>query len=95
MITPKILLQNAERYPSEPAFSLKNKNKEWKTDNWSDFRDYAFQIAKSLIKFGINTNDKISIYSYNRKEWFGAYAATQMVGGVICRCLSYMFCRRS
>ena len=82
MITPKILLQNAEKYPSEAAFSLKNKNKEWKTDNWSDFRDYAFQIAKSLIKFGINTDDKISIYSYNRKEWFGAYAATQMVGGV-------------
>ena len=82
MITPKILLQNAEKYPSEPAFSLKNKNKDWKTDNWSDFRDYVFQIAKSLIKFGIKTDDKISIYSYNRKEWFGAYAATQMVGGV-------------
>ena len=82
MITSKQLLQNVKKYSSEPAFSFKNKNNEWETDNWEDFCNYVFVIAKSLISLGIDVNDKISIYSYNRKEWSGIYAATQMVRGV-------------
>jgi len=82
LITSKQLLKNAEKYSSEPAFSFKNTNNEWQTDSWEDFSNYVFLIAKSLIKLGVDANDKISIYSYNRKEWSGIYAATQMVRGV-------------
>ena len=82
MITPKLLLRNADKYSSEAAFSFKDANNQWQTDNWVEFRDHTFQIAKSIIALGINFDDKISIYSYNRKEWFGAYVASQMVGGV-------------
>ncbi len=82
MITSKQLLKNAEKYSSEPAFSFKNTNNEWQTDSWEDFSNYVFLIAKSLVKLGVDANNKISIYSYNRKEWSGIYAATQMVRGV-------------
>ena len=82
MITSKRLLQNAKEYASEPAFSIKDTNNEWQNDNWSELCDYVFSISKSLIKLGIDCNDKVSIYSYNRKEWTGVYAATQMVRGV-------------
>ena len=69
MITSKRLLQNAKEYPSEPAFSIKDTNNKWQNDNWSELCDYIFSISKSLIKLGIDYNDKVSIYSYNRKEW--------------------------
>ena len=82
MITSKKILQNAKEYPSELAFSIKDAKNEWQNDNWSELCDYIFSISKSLIKLGIDCNDKVSIYSYNRKEWTGAYAATQMVRGV-------------
>ena len=82
MITPKRLIKNAEEYPNEPAFSFKDKNGNWRTDTWLEFRDFVFQIAKSFIALGVESNDKVCIYSYNRKEWFGAYAATQMIRGV-------------
>ena len=42
MITSKQLLKNAEKYSSEPAFSFKNTNNEWQTDNWEDFSNYVF-----------------------------------------------------
>ena len=33
---------------------------------WEDFSNYVFSIAQALIKLGVDTNDKINIYSYNR-----------------------------
>jgi len=83
MITPKRLIKNAEEYSNEPAFSFKDENGDWHTDTWLEFRDFVFQIAKSLIALGVESNDKVCIYSYNRKEWFGSYAATQMIGAVV------------
>ena len=78
MNTPQILINNAKQYPNEPAISIKDANGEWKTDNWTEFFDYTMQISKSLISLGIGPNEKISIYSYNRKEWYGCYLASQM-----------------
>ena len=48
MITPKRFIKNAEDYPNEPAFSFKDKNGDWHTDTWLEFRDYVFQ---SVILF--------------------------------------------
>lgn len=82
MLTSNILLKNAEEYPNEPAISIKDFSNNWQTDNWSDLKNHVFKIAQSLIHLGINPNDKISIYSYNRKEWSYVYAATQMIRSV-------------
>ncbi len=78
MNTAQLLINNAKQYPNEPAMSIKDANGEWKTDNWSEFLDYTMEISKSLLSLGIGLNEKISIYSYNRKEWYGCYLAAQM-----------------
>ena len=82
MITSKRLIKNAQEFSSEIAFSIKDNDGKWENNTWSEFSEYVFSIGKSLIKLGIDFNDKISIYSYNRKEWTGIYAATQMIRGV-------------
>ena len=81
-ITPHYLLQNNEQYANEPALSFKDKNGELITDTWSDYYQFVMGISKSLIAYGFKPGDKGSIYSYNRKEWFGCYSALQMVNGV-------------
>ena len=80
--TPQLLINNANQYPDEPAISIKDVNGQWQTDSWADFFEYAMQISKSLLASGLQPNEKISIYSYNRKEWFGCYVATQMLNSV-------------
>ena len=82
MLTSNILLRNADKFPNEPALSIKDSNNNWQTDSWDDLKKHVFKISKSLIHLGINPNDKISIYSYNRKEWSYIYAATQIIRSV-------------
>ena len=76
--TPQILIDNKDNYPDEPALSVKQSS-EWNTMSWSEYYDFVIKISKSLIACGIEPGDKGSIYSYNRKEWFGCYSALQMV----------------
>ena len=76
--TPQILIENKNTYPDEPALSVKENN-EWVTMSWSEYYDFVLGISKSLIGCGLKPGDKGSIYSYNRKEWFGCYSALQMV----------------
>ena len=64
--TPEYLIDNARKYPNEPAISSKNANGEWDTATWSEFNDYTMGVAKALIAMGFEKNDKLSIYSYNR-----------------------------
>ena len=80
--TPQYLLENVSSFPNEPAFSVRNKQGQWETDSWNDFYHQVLEISKSLIAYGIEKNDKVSIYSYNRKEWNASYLATQFVNGV-------------
>ena len=78
MNTPQNLINNANKYPNEPALSVKNEKGQWQTDSWAEFFDFTMGISKSLLALGLQANDKISIYSYNRKEWYGCYLAAQM-----------------
>ena len=82
MNTPKYLIRNLENFSNESAISLKDKNGNWETQNWSQFSNYVISIAKSMISCGIQKNDKISILSYNRKEWYGIYVAAQYINAV-------------
>jgi len=82
MNTPKYLLQNVEKYPNEPALSIKDASGNWQTDTWNEFYYSVLSVSKSLIACGVSGNDKVSIYSYNRKEWNASYVATQLINGV-------------
>ena len=79
--TPQILINNKNDYPNEPALSIKIDNN-WKTMNWLEYYDFVVSVSKSLIACGFKPGDKGSIYSYNRKEWFGCYSALQMINSV-------------
>tara|TARA_B100001123_G_C15276793_1_gene1012474 strand:+ start:245 stop:2020 length:1776 start_codon:yes stop_codon:yes gene_type:complete len=82
MNTSNYLVQNLEKFGDEAALSVKDSNGEWKTDTWNDFYHNVMDISKSLIACGIGVNDKISIYSYNRKEWYACYAGAQFINSV-------------
>ena len=82
MNTPKYLIQNVEKYPNEPALSIKDRSGSWKTDTWSEVYSSVLSVSKSLLACGINKHDKVSIYSYNRPEWNIGYMATQLINGV-------------
>ena len=79
MITPKHLIENANKYPDKPALSFKDESGNWVENSWEEFYNTTKTISKSLIACGINKNDKVSIYSYNRKEWVECYAALQFI----------------
>ena len=81
-ITPKILLKNAELYEAESALSVKDQEGNWHHTNWSDLYAEITDISKALFACGVGINDKVSIYSYNRKEWYAGYLAAQTIGGV-------------
>ena len=88
MITPQYLFENAEKYGNMPAMSTRKGDAErgvdweWNTDTWSEVLAKTLAIAKSLHALGYEKHDKLSIYSYNRPEWFLIYAASQMLNGV-------------
>jgi len=82
MNTPKYLLQNVKDYPNEAALSIKDASGNWQTDSWSELYSSVLSVSRSLLAYGIVKNDKVSIYSYNRKEWNISYIATQLVNGV-------------
>jgi len=79
--TPQYLIDNAENYPDEPAISSKDKNGNWDVTSWSEFLDDVMELSKALIAHGFEKGDKLSIYSYNRKEWYAAYSAANMCNG--------------
>ncbi len=78
--TPQRLLRNSKEYANEPAISTPV-NGGWETETWAEFTSYVMDISKSLVALGFQHSDKLSIYSYNRREWYGCYAAAQMAGG--------------
>ena len=79
MITPKHLIENAKKYPDKVALSFKDNSGNWVPQSWSEFYSSTELISRSLIACGVNKNDKVSIYSYNRKEWVECYAAIQII----------------
>jgi long-subunit acyl-CoA synthetase (AMP-forming) len=74
-------MKNAKEFGSERAISTKNSNGEWNHINWSEFHNQTASVAKSLIAMGFNEGDKLSIYSYNRIEWYTSYHAANMCNG--------------
>ena len=79
--TPQYLIDNAENYPDEAAISSKDENGNWDVTSWSEFLDEVMDLSKALIAHDFQKGDKLSIYSYNRKEWYAAYSAANVCNG--------------
>ncbi len=82
MTTPECLFRNATEFGDLPALSVKDDDGEWVTDTWSDVLKDTLAVARALLALGFEKDDKLSIYSYNRREWYLIYAASQMLNGV-------------
>ena len=80
--TPEYLISNADKYATEPALSWKDDSGNWVTLNWNEFYMAAMEVSRSLMSLGFAPGDKLSIYSYNRFEWYVAYIAANMCNGV-------------
>jgi len=81
MTTSEYLIQNAEKYSNSPALSSKNNTGEWNHTSWSEFHSETMALSKALMAVGFQKGDNLSIYSYNRKEWYLAYAAANFCNG--------------
>ena len=81
MTTPEYLIKNAKEFGSEYAISTKNSSGDWEHIDWAEFHEQTASVAKSLIAVGFNEGDKLSIYSYNRIEWYASYHAANMCNG--------------
>ena len=81
MTTPEYLMANAKNHGNETAITTKGSNGNWNNISWSEFHDQTASVAKSLIAMGFNEGDKLSIYSYNRLEWYTSYHAANMCNG--------------
>ena len=76
------LIHNLEYYPMTPALAFENESGGFQEVTWSELFHICNKIAKSLLAVGHQQGDKVSIYSYNRKEWYCCYIAIYMIGGV-------------
>ena len=81
MTLPEKINYNTDKHGNLPAISQKNSKGDMETLNWSQYGNYVDQISLSLLALGHNVGDRVCIYSYNRKEWFAAYAASHAVDG--------------
>ncbi len=81
MTTSEYLIQNAEKYANSPALSSKANSGEWTHTTWSEFHNETMALSKALMAVGFEKGDNLSIYSYNRKEWYVAYAAANFCNG--------------
>ena len=63
MNTPKYLIQNVEKYPNEPALSIKDSLGNWKTDTWSEVYSSVLSVSKSLLACGIKKHDMVMMLS--------------------------------
>jgi len=79
--TPEYLISNALNMPDNDALSWKDSSGKWIRSSWSDFYNCTMKMAKSLIALGFEPGDNLSIYSYNRMEWYAAYAAANFCNG--------------
>jgi len=61
---------NVQRFKNKPAMYFKNNalNK-WEGISWSDFGDRIQQLSKALLKFGIQPQQNVGIFSENKPEW--------------------------
>ncbi|MBN1354881.1 long-chain fatty acid--CoA ligase [bacterium] len=74
-------LATCERQPAFPALKFKENN-HWLTLNFSDFKDRAFNVAGTLMTWGIEKGDRIAILSNNRPEWVISDMGIMCAGGV-------------
>ena len=50
MITPKHLIENANKYPDKPALSFKDESGNWVENSWEEFYNATKTISKLRVE---------------------------------------------
>ncbi len=78
---PKLLLRNAERYATKPAFREKEFGI-WQTWTWAQARDEIRALALGLKKLGLKRGVTVAIIGDNRPHLYWAFTAAQSLGAI-------------
>lgn len=78
---PKLLLRNASRFASRPAYREKDLGI-WQTWTWSQTRDEVRALALGLYALGLKRGETIAIIGDNRPQLYWSFAATQSIGAI-------------
>lgn len=76
---PKLLLNNAERWPDEPAMREKEFGI-WNVYTWRDYRDRVQRIALGLASLGIRRGEVVALLGRNRPNWVWSELAAHALG---------------
>jgi len=79
---PKILLDNARKFPANKIAMREKDYGVWQSYSWQDYLDQARDFALGLSSLGFKRGDKIAIIGDNRPQLYWGLAACQCLGGV-------------
>jgi len=78
---PKLLLHNAQRYGSRPAFREKAFGI-WQTWTWAQTKDEIEAFAVGLKLLGLKAGETVAIIGDNRPHLYWAFCAAQSLGAI-------------
>ncbi|MFH1479840.1 MAG: AMP-binding protein [Pseudomonadota bacterium] len=79
---PKILLENAKKFPPTKIAMREKDYGVWQSYSWQDYLDQARDFALGLASLGFKRDDKLAIIGDNRPQLYWGMAACQCLGGV-------------
>jgi long-chain acyl-CoA synthetase len=79
---PKLFLKNSAIRGDRIAMREKDFGI-WQSYSWTDYREYAGNVAYGLLSLGLQRGDVVSILSEDCKEWLFADVGGQLAGGVV------------
>ena len=78
---PKLLLRNAAKYASRPAFRHKDLGI-WQTHTWADVRDHIRNFAIGLHTLGVERGQTVAIIGDNLPRLYWTFTAAQSIGAI-------------
>jgi long-chain-fatty-acid--CoA ligase ACSBG len=79
---PGLLARTTRDYPDHAAIGFKNKNNEWETITYTQYKERIETLAKVFIKLGLEERHAVGILAYNSPEWFYSELAAIHAGGI-------------
>ncbi|MFM0020809.1 AMP-binding protein [Paraburkholderia azotifigens] len=76
----QFLVDTARRFPERQAVVFREQEIRW---SWKEFQQEVDTLAAGLLELGIQTGDRVGIWSPNRVEWLMTQFATARIGAVL------------
>ena len=74
---PALLADTVARFGERPAVLFREQGVRW---TWREFAEEVDELAAGLLALGLQTGDRLGIWSPNRAEWLVTQFATARIG---------------